>query len=63
MVMYAFQATFVKLFFSFCNLTTIFAVHVNGIDDDNVEMIPFIVLGTSVFGLLSVIFIVFLTSE
>jgi hypothetical protein len=49
--------------FSFCNLTTVFAVRVSGMQRDHEELIPFLVLGTSIFGLFSVIFIVFVTSN
>ena len=60
---YIFRATMVDPEYSFCNLTTMFAVHVSGIEREGEELIPFLVLGTSAFGLLSVIFIVFITAS
>ncbi|CAB3983530.1 cation channel sperm-associated subunit epsilon-like [Paramuricea clavata] len=60
---YVFKATVIDPEYSFCNLTTVFAVRVSGMQRDHDELIPFLVLGTSIFGLFSVIFIVFVTSN
>ncbi len=40
-----------------------FAVRVSGIEREGEELLPFLVLGTSIFGLLSVILIVFVASK
>ncbi|XP_028395996.1 cation channel sperm-associated protein subunit epsilon-like [Dendronephthya gigantea] len=60
---YVFRAKVIDPEYSFCNLTSMFAVRVTGIESAQEELIPFLVLGTSVFGLFSIILIVFMTSK
>ncbi|XP_046849716.1 cation channel sperm-associated protein subunit epsilon-like [Xenia sp. Carnegie-2017] len=60
---FVFLATVIDPEYSFCNLSTMFAVYVTGLEKERKRLIPFLVLGTSVFGLFGVLFLLYVTTK